>query len=295
MGTSNWSLIEFLIEDEGRVKKITDELKNYKRQEDKITVSYDAANTNNFNFERILLEHKIPYLKETYNENNQLLNTEKHFLVKSGDYELVFYEELTKDHLTINDIANAGNWVAVQQLIIQNEHDNRYFDWPEQVLLRKKFTDNPSFAIYFDPLFIKKTYDFNQRDFDGYTALMHAIELKDDNLVKLLINVSDLDVRDNGGTTALMKAVVQKLYVSDLLSAGANIDIKNIIGRTALMSSLNDITTCRILLEAGADASIEDSFGCNALKLATGDIKALIEKHVLQDSIDESDDNSLSL
>lgn len=143
----------------------------------------------------------------------------------------------------------------------------------------------------------------NVRDMGGYTALLRALEKKNDAVAELLLALPNLEVNAQGfsGMTALTWYVwsgnernVQYLLehgsnpnLSDadgdtplhgaaqrgnvkllqmLLAAGANPNAKNKVGGTALMWAgvYGQDEAARVLIEKGADAALKDETGMTA-------------------------------
>ena len=117
-----------------------------------------------------------------------------------------------------------------------------------------------------------KTVDVNDRNKEGKTALMFAVESDVPEVVQVLLDAgADANVKDKQGVTALMLAVKNSLpdVVQILLEdADANTSIKDQQGMTALMYAARSNTTPEIvkkLLGAGADINARDEKGRTAL------------------------------
>ena len=127
-----------------------------------------------------------------------------------------------------------------------------------------------------------KVVDIQQRDSDGWTALMLAA-VKNDRvgLKKLIAKGADVNTTDKHGSTPLMHA--SDLQVLDtLLINKADINAKDDFGETALMSAagFDNSEKVKFLLEKGADKSLKNKKGKTAADLAKDKaIKALIESY----------------
>jgi ankyrin repeat protein len=113
---------------------------------------------------------------------------------------------------------------------------------------------------------IKWGVDLNIRDNGGKTALIWASYENNIEVVKLLIEAgANLDIRTNGGRTALMLASYNNYgeIVKLLIKAGAHLNIRNNWGKTALIeaSYYDHIEVVKLLLENFADECILDDGG----------------------------------
>ena len=123
--------------------------------------------------------------------------------------------------------------------------------------------------------FLKKSgTDVNVRDEEGTTILMLAVQHKRRVIVQLLLDKgADVHAKNNYGNTALMWASEKghAEIVSLLLTAGANPNAKNNYDDTALMwaseKGHNEIVAQ--LLQAGADVHAKNNYGNTALILAS--------------------------
>jgi ankyrin repeat protein len=101
---------------------------------------------------------------------------------------------------------------------------------------------------------------------------------------------ADLNAKDNGGQTALMKAVWMGRCNADvvrfLIEKGADVNAYDKNGYTALMTAANQgfVDIVRALVEKGADLNAQDNGGQTALMKAVGApphadvVRILIEK-----------------
>ena len=106
--------------------------------------------------------------------------------------------------------------------------------------------------------YIKNGGNVNLKDQDGKTALIYAVEKKDDNIVKLLIDAkADVNVRSHGWTV-LMDAQGSTNIMNMLIDAGADVNARNndfgniLFGKTALMIALrdNDVNSAQLLVDS---------------------------------------------
>ena len=117
--------------------------------------------------------------------------------------------------------------------------------------------------------------DVNKQDNGGETALMKAVLMGDFDIVKELFKVPGIDVniQDNGGQTALMKAALMGDFdiVKELLKVpGIDVNKQNDYDHTALMlaAAYGQANVVKELLKAGADWAIKNWDGKTALDVA---------------------------
>ena len=102
---------------------------------------------------------------------------------------------------------------------------------------------------------------------------MMAAKIGDQNedIVKLLLTFgADVNLKDNKGNTALMKAGVSEKIIKLLISSGADIEAKNNIGETVLMQSAKSQETRQLkyILEYKPNLEAKDNKGRTALIIA---------------------------
>ncbi len=119
---------------------------------------------------------------------------------------------------------------------------------------------------------IKKFYgiEINARDLDGYTPLIHAIEVGDITICKFLIfNGVDVNYYNSGNYTPLMYATTEEDIdiVSLLLKYHADVNVVNVNEDTALSIALRwpHMQIAELLLNNGANANRTDSLGNSLL------------------------------
>ena len=118
---------------------------------------------------------------------------------------------------------------------------------------------------------------------DGETALF---SLEDDAVQELIAHKIDLNVRNNGGETALIETVSEDI-AKLLVAAGADVNAQDSRGRTALMEAANNNYYAKIrALTAAKHLQIDrrGRDGRTALMIAAGDarpecVRALLEGH----------------
>jgi ankyrin repeat protein len=103
---------------------------------------------------------------------------------------------------------------------------------------------------------LRQGTDVNSRDEDGTTALMHATAVADIRLVQLLDHGAAVNARNQAGATALMWAVADRDKVRALLDRGADVNARAASGRTPLMIAVGTpgaADVVKLLIEKGAD------------------------------------------
>ena len=139
---------------------------------------------------------------------------------------------------------------------------------------------------------VSKVVDFQAVDFNGLTALHHAVS-KAEVISILLENGYKivLDTQDNTGETPLSYACISNRVeaVKILLEAGADTETENHKGQTALISTLevycsNEII--QLLFDAGVNLEAQDEFGNTSIIIAYAKSKS---KYHPEDSIKNVD------
>ena len=120
---------------------------------------------------------------------------------------------------------------------------------------------------------LAKDVNVNYQNDNGFTALMHAAQRNNFEIVNLLINVgAKVNIQNNAGISAHMLATGFGYYemLKLLLDKGANVNTTSSLGTTALMSAVSNGHTdiVRLLLERNADVNIENFIGATALQMA---------------------------
>lgn len=232
MGDRAWARIIVLKED----KEIIEELMggdHYFEDSDydyinENVISYfaDEINNGDFDIETDLLLHKISYLREWGDGDDFGAGSEKCILMESGDAKVISLYNEDDGKLYVSDINLAkkeGGWDAVQKLIDDKTELDTTVNWDQQLEIRNKLKVNPSFAIFFDPEFNISNYkDINQVDNNGNTALINTIVLGKYEVFEALLTVSDIEIKNNDGQTALFLAVKNKDVFESILNAGAD-------------------------------------------------------------------------
>lgn len=161
--------------------------------------------------------------------------------------------------------------------------------------LRSKYEPLTVRAIF--DLLVQKKADFNIKDTEGFTALMNASCIRNDQIVYYLLkNGANPNIQNEQGLTALMCAIKRAdgswsreymAIVKDLLDHGADPNIQDMSGRTALMhicehkqKNYNESAStyaslkpalCKtiiLLLKHGADLTLKNKDGLTALDFA---------------------------
>ncbi|MFH1422386.1 MAG: ankyrin repeat domain-containing protein [Planctomycetota bacterium] len=138
--------------------------------------------------------------------------------------------------------------------------------------------------------------DVNQKDSDGWNALMQASFEKNYSIAEFLIDKGvDINAIDNNGITALMVAAGEKSreIVQLLIDSGADVNKQSKKGLTALIASVsnNYLTIAEILLKMGADINLNMN-GITSLSIAENngykEMVALLKKYNAADKIADS-------
>ena len=137
-------------------------------------------------------------------------------------------------------------------------------------------------------LLVAHNAQLNTRDEQGETALIHAADRSDVEVIEALLQAgADASVRDAKGATALMRALEEgpdyiaarseglpkrRLAVARVLVAAnaGDVNAQNQDGETLLMraASLGDAEIVKLLLDKGADVNRTDVFGNTAAVFA---------------------------
>lgn len=114
--------------------------------------------------------------------------------------------------------------------------------------------------------------DVNEKDNNGFTALIHAAGSGHTKIAGVLIdNGADVNAK-NRAATVLMTAVgwghIENVEL--LINRGADVNVKNAYGSTALMYAADGgfPEIVKILIANGADVNAKDDDGITALRLA---------------------------
>jgi ankyrin repeat protein len=112
------------------------------------------------------------------------------------------------------------------------------------------------------------------KDMGGYTALLRALEKKNDAIAELLLSQPNLDLNAQGfsGTTALMSYVwnSDEANVQKLIERGANPNLHDADGDTALHGAAmrGNVRMLQMLVNAGADLNAKNKAGGTPLMWA---------------------------
>ncbi|MDB6095144.1 MAG: hypothetical protein JWM32_2706 [Verrucomicrobia bacterium] len=127
-------------------------------------------------------------------------------------------------------------------------------------------------------------------------GLLDAVEREDESSVRaLLASRVDVNVRDKGGSTPLMRASLHgDLAIVELLIAeGANLDVHDKLGKTALHYAAQEQHPAVVerLVAAGAHVNSQDEHGNSPLSMAVfyskgaGETITLLRKKGADDNI----------
>lgn len=111
--------------------------------------------------------------------------------------------------------------------------------------------------------------DINKKDHLGETALHHAIDWRDKEVIKVLLdNGIDINAQDNSGMTPLQKAIMRNniAAIKTLLKYKADIEIKDDNGHTALhwAGHYGYREIMNLLITEGADTTAKTNNGLTA-------------------------------
>lgn len=115
---------------------------------------------------------------------------------------------------------------------------------------------------------VSQCSDFNQRDSQGKTVLMHAIKTNNEEIIKLLMHQCKR-LTDNTGKTALMHAVLGQHQVAVQILSKLETGIQDRQGRTALMYAAMGGVTDAIAILHEHETGYKDLNGRTALMYAT--------------------------
>jgi len=130
--------------------------------------------------------------------------------------------------------------------------------------------------------------DFNIKDKNGDTPLIHAIRYSAYSIFKFLIESgANVDVTDKFGNTPLILSVRNKKeqFSVDLIESGADLNKANFDNETPLIlishySDKKALEIIEILIENGADWNITDDLGNTFMMyLSSSHKKEIIEKY----------------
>jgi len=115
--------------------------------------------------------------------------------------------------------------------------------------------------------------DINARNAYGWTALMHAARVGNEELVTLILNHgAEVDARSDDGWTALMRAAVKghEGVLRILLAHGAQVNLLDNGKATALhwAARKGHIVIVKTLLDAGADPTLQDDHNQSPMMVA---------------------------
>ncbi|MDO6818882.1 ankyrin repeat domain-containing protein [Zobellia sp. 1_MG-2023] len=131
-----------------------------------------------------------------------------------------------------------GNLKELETLMKEERNVFDVRPYSQSLLLHACLYEQTEIASYL----IKRGFDVNEKDNDGFTPLHACAENHLVKLAELLLqNGADVDIKDSFGNTPLLKAI---------LHADINIDV------------------IKVLLDYSADPEVKNKFGSTALSLA---------------------------
>lgn len=262
----------------------------------------EAAKNNRFKLVELLVDAGAE-INATDNEGNTALiysvqNDYKNlalFLLKAGaDVNCVlFYAvsnanvEITRELIKFGANVNCTDRQGKTALVYCVQDDSKIVGLIEP-------TRNPNnYSFLSDKKTVVQTLinagaDVNIIDYEGKTALIHAVENDDMNVSakELITAATDLDFADYDGKTALIHAVEKgrASLVSVLISAKADVNMVDSKGKTALIYAVEKESKKNLakdLIASGTDVNITDNEGKTALIHAVEKENSLSVVHTL--------------
>ncbi|WP_297246066.1 ankyrin repeat domain-containing protein [uncultured Brachyspira sp.] len=275
---------------------------------DKVTINLDDNTDNNINkTEQSNTDDKDNKSNNSSINTNQTKETtyysytDKEIIsfIESGDLETI-KKLIESKSLDVNynlDIDEYSKSTPLIQAIKYKQTDiiNYLLENNADINLKEELTGfTPLMASFHDititELLIEKGADIEARNVDGINALVYAVSLNDEEMVKFLLEkgadantVCEIkNEHTDISPTPLMNAAYKgnTNIINMLLENGADINYTTDYGMTALMyaASFNQFEAAKVLLENNADTSITDEDGYTALDLAKSeDYKDIVE------------------
>ena len=291
----------------------TNNNKELNNNADKVTINLDDNTDNNIN----KTEQSNTYNKDNKSNNSSINTNETEeteyysytdkeiiYFIESGDFQTI-KKLIESKSLDVNynlEIDEYSKSTPLIQAIKYKQTDiiNYLLENNADVNLKEELTGfTPLMASFHDititELLIEKGADIEARNVDGINALVYAVSLNDEEMVKFLLEkgadantVCEIENEHTDiASTPLMNAAYRgnTNIINMLLENGADINYTTDFGMTALMyaASFNQFEAAKVLLENNADTSITDEYGRTALDLAKSedykDIVELLEKY----------------
>ena len=271
---------------------------------DKVTINLDDNTDNNINKTEQSNSSSIN-TNET-KETTYYSYTDKEIIsfIESGDLETI-KKLIESKSLDVNynlDIDEYSKSTPLIQAIKYKQTDiiNYLLENNADINLKEELTGfTPLMASFHDititELLIEKGADIEARNVDGINALVYAVSLNDEEMVKFLLekgaDANTVCEIENEHIcmppTPLMNAVYNgnTNIINMLLENGADINYTTDFGTTPLMmaAGFNHFEAVKVLLENNADTSITDENGYTALDWAKlenfEDIVELLEEY----------------
>lgn len=204
-----------------------------------------------------------PLMLACINDNLELVK----FLIESG-------EELNRENSSGENAVyiSAAGRKEILQLLLKNGASSKC----KKPALAQAVTKNGLGNI---ELLLKAGVNVDEVNYEGYTALMHAINNDNSEAAEFLINHGanvNLQTRDTSQYNALYLAVSRKNkeIVSQLIKAGADVNLSCYFGNPIMKAvEEGELDILTELLEAGADPMTTDKYGNTALSFSRSEYR----------------------
>ena len=214
------------------------------------------------------LKSLVPNLKESFKLRKRAFFALAQFQVEKIEHVDLGFLEYWLSKFSEREqkavIGEMSNWKSMKE-----GYKREFIEFLSEKILFY-YDTNKLRAVFESPIKIILDLDLQFRDQQDGTALHQAVEKRQGDRVKLLVeNGINMNIRDNLGRTALHWAVSQgeEDMVRLFLDRGADPDVKNDSGTTALHQAVQNKkkNMIKILLDGGANPNISNNFGRMAL------------------------------